>query len=146
MDGISGLMVLTSGPLESCRHQCLEAVCDVLGYPRGSALELLDGTLKLRHCTTLFTMRFPPWSLPRGGNGGGERQFIIPGLLPETGGNLGKRVRLTKKTRPRVFSHSNPDPGYLTPRSWKRLRPLSSEGVGGEVAVPRNLFPRLGVG
>ena len=49
---------LTSRPLESCHHQCLEAVCGVLGYPRGSALELLDGTLKLRHCTTLFTMRF----------------------------------------------------------------------------------------
>ena len=50
---------LTSRPLESCHHQCLKAVCEVLGYPRGSALELLDGTLKLRHCTTLFTMRFP---------------------------------------------------------------------------------------
>ena len=52
-----------------------EAVCDVLGYPRGSALELLDGTLKLRHGTTLFTMRFPPWSFPRVGNGGGKRLF-----------------------------------------------------------------------
>ena len=28
-------------------------------------MELLDGTLKLRYCTTLFTKRFPPWSLPR---------------------------------------------------------------------------------
>ena len=36
-----------------------------LGYPKGSALELLDGTLKLRYCTTLFTKRFPPWSLPQ---------------------------------------------------------------------------------
>ena len=44
---------LTSRPLESCHHQCLKAVCDVLDYPRGSAVELLDGTLKLRHCTTL---------------------------------------------------------------------------------------------
>ena len=50
---------LTSRPLESCHHQCLQAVCGVLGYPKGSALELLDGTLKLRHCTDLFTMRFP---------------------------------------------------------------------------------------
>ena len=38
------------------------------GYPKGSALELLDGTLKLRHCTTLFTRRFPPWCPPRVGN------------------------------------------------------------------------------
>ena len=51
---------LSSRPFESCHHQCLKAVCHVLGYPGGSALELLDGTLKLRHCTTLFTMRFSP--------------------------------------------------------------------------------------
>ena len=57
---------LSSRPLESCHHQCLKAVCGVLGHPKGSALELLDGTLKLRHCTEVFTMRFPPWPLPRG--------------------------------------------------------------------------------
>ena len=85
---------LTSRPLESCHHQCLKAVCEVLGYPKGSALELLDGTLKLRHCTDLFTMRFPPWSLPRVGSSGEKRRFIILGL-PETGDFLGNRVRLT---------------------------------------------------
>ena len=53
---------LSSGPLESCHHQ-------VLGSPEGSASELLDGTLKLRHCTTVFTVRLHPWSLPRIGNG-----------------------------------------------------------------------------
>ena len=51
---------LTSRPLESCHHQCLKAVCGVLGYPAGAAAELLDGTLKLRYCTTVFTNRFPP--------------------------------------------------------------------------------------
>ena len=35
---------LNSRPLESCHHQCLKALCGVLGYPKGSALELLDGT------------------------------------------------------------------------------------------------------
>ena len=50
---------LTSRPLESCRHQSLKAVCEVFGY-KGSALELPDGTSKLRQCTTLFSMRFPP--------------------------------------------------------------------------------------
>ena len=83
---------LTSRPLESCHHQCLQALCGVLGYPNGSALELLDGTLELRHCTTLFTMRFTPWSLPRVGNGGGKRQSIRSGGV--------NRVRLTRKTRP----------------------------------------------
>ena len=32
----------------------------VLVCPKGSASELLEGTLKLRHCTTLFAMRFLP--------------------------------------------------------------------------------------
>ena len=43
---------LKSRPLESCHYQCLKAVCGVLGYPKGSAAELLDGTL--------FTMQFLP--------------------------------------------------------------------------------------
>ena len=80
------------------------------------------------------------------GNGSGKRLFVTPGHLSDPGGNLGKRVRLTKKTRPCVLSHCNPDPGRPTPRRWKRLRPPSSVGVGGEVGEPRNLFPRLGVG
>ena len=114
---------LTSWPSESCHHQCLKAVrfWDIL---RGSALELLDGTLKLRHCTTLFSMRFHPWSLAGIGNGGGQRQFITPGHLLDAGGNVGKRVQLTRKTRPGVSSHSVPDPGHPTTRRWKRLRPL----------------------
>ena len=59
---------------------------------------------------------------------------------------MGKWVRLTRKTRPGAFSHVVPDPGHPTPRRWTRLRPPSSEGVGSEVGVPRNLFPRLGLG
>ena len=94
----------------------------------------------------LFLPHVPPWSLPRIGNGGGKRQFVTPGHLMDAGGNMGKRVRLTRKTRPSASSHVIPDPGHPTPRRWKRLRLPSSEGVGGEVGEPRNLFPRLGVG
>ena len=115
---------LTSRPLEFCHHQCFKGAWGVLGYPRGSALELLDGTLKLRHCTTLFTMRFPLWSLPWVGNGGSKRQLVTPGHQSDGGSNVGKRVRLTKKTHPAASSHVNPDPGHPTPRRWKRLRPL----------------------
>ena len=43
-----------------------------------------------------FTTRFPFWSLPWVGNGGGKRQFVTPGHLSDPGGNLGKRVRLTR--------------------------------------------------
>ena len=49
---------LDSRPLESCQHQCLKALCGVLRYSKGSALELLDGTLKLRYCTDLFLLGF----------------------------------------------------------------------------------------
>ena len=110
------------------------------------ASEILDGTLKLRHCTEVFTMRFPPWSLPRVGNRDGKRHFTTPGHLLDASGSVGKRVRLTRKTRPGVSSHSNLDPGHPTPRRWKRLRSRSSEGAGSKVGVPRNLFPRLRVG
>ena len=138
---------LSSRPLESCHHQCLKAVCEVLRYPKGSAVELLDGTLKLRYCTTIFTTCFPRWSLRRVGNGGGKRQFVTPGHPCDTGSNMGKRVRLTRKTRPGESSLDIPDPGHPTPRRWKRLRPPpSSEVEGGEVGEPRNLFPRLGIG
>ena len=82
---------LDSRPLEYCLHQCLKAVCGVLGYPKGSALELLDGTLKLRHSTEAFTMFLPPWSLPRVGNGVGKTHVITPGHLLDAGGNMGKK-------------------------------------------------------
>ena len=91
-------------------------------------------------------MRFLFWSLPGVGCGGGKREFVTTGHLPDAGSTVGKRVRLTRQTRPGVISHVNPDPGHSTPRRWKRLRTPSSERVGGEVGVPRNLFPRLGVG
>ena len=120
---------LSSRPLESCHHQCLKAVCGLLGYPKGSASELLDGTLKLRHCTEVFTMRFPPWSLPGICFGNDAKQSVSPGHLLDTGSNAVNRVRLTRKTRPSDSSHVIPDPGHPTPRRKKRLRPPSSEGV-----------------
>ena len=139
---------LSSRPLESCHHQCLKAVCGGFwGYPKGSALELLDGTLKLRHCITLFSTRFSPLGLYPGLEMGVVNgSFVLLDILLIQVAVGGKRVRLTKKTRPGVFSLSNPDPGHPTPRRWKRLRPLSSKGEGSEVGVPRNLCPRLGAG
>ena len=52
---------LSSRPLESCHHQCLSAVCGVVGYPEGTAAELLHGSLKLRYCTAIFYQAIPPW-------------------------------------------------------------------------------------
>ena len=137
---------LTSRPLESCHHRCLSAICGVLGYPRGSAAELLDGVLKLRCCTTPFSHRFPTWSLPPVGHGRIRSLDVATSSEVGGGSNGVKRVRLTRKTRSSVMPVNIPDQGHSTPRRWKRLRPLSSEGVGGEVGAPRNLFPRIGVG
>ena len=137
---------LTSRPLESCHHQCLKAVCGVLEYPEGAAAELLDGNLKLRHCTTIFTMRFPHGFLPRVGNGIGKRQSVALGHLLDEGSNTGKRVRLTKKTRPGAFSHDIPDPGHPTPRRWKRLRPLPPKERGVRWACLAIFFLDLGLG
>ena len=111
---------LTSRPLESCHHQYLNAVCGVLGYPKGSAAELV-----LRCCTTMFSSSFPPWSLSRVGNGTGKRLSATPVHLLD-GSDVGKRVPLTRKTRPGASSHVNPDPGHPTPRRWKRLLSPSS--------------------
>ena len=62
------------------------------------------------------------------------------------GGHAGKRVRLTRKTRPGVSSHSNPDPGHPTPRRWKRLRSPSSEREGVRWASLAIFFLALGLG
>ena len=80
------------------------------------------------------------------GSGRNRSLGVATGHSLDDGSNVVKRVRLTRKTHVGVPSVNNPDQGHLTPRRWKRLRPLSSEGVGGEAGVSRNLFPRLGVG
>ena len=137
---------LTSRPLETCHHSCLSAVCGMLGYPKGSAAELLDGVLKLRCCSAPFSSRLPTWSLPSVGDGRIRRLGDATGPLGSSDGSRVKRVRLTRKTRGSVQPVSIPDQGHPTSKRWKRLRPPSSEGVEGEVGVPRNLFPRIGVG
>ena len=117
-------------------------MCGLLGYPKGSASELLDGTLKLRHCTEVFTMRFHPWSLP----GIGANQLVTPRHLLDTDNNVVKRVRLTRKTRHCDSSHVIPDPGHPTPRRWKRLRPLPPKEWGVRWAYLAIFFLALGLG
>ena len=101
---------------------------------RGSAMELLDGTLKLRYCTTIFSKSFPPGfylGLVR------VVELVKGVLLPfffllDCRGNFGKRVRLTRKTRAGIPVLSHPDPGHFghpTPRRWKRLHHPDSSGA-----------------
>ena len=115
---------LTSRPLESCHHQCLEAVCEVFGLSQRVSFGASGWHAGAPTLYYHFTKRFPPWSLPRVGNWGGKRQSITPGHLLGESGQVGKRVRLTRKTRPGVSSHIILDPEHPTPRRWKRSRPL----------------------
>ena len=146
LGGISVLMVCPPERWNLAIINALRLFVGFWGTLKGQLRRFWMALLKLRYCTTIFTTRFHPWSLPRVGNGSGKRQFVTPGTHSDPRGNLGKRVRLTRKTRPGVSSHSFPDPGHPTPRRWKKLRLPSSEEVEGEVGEPRNLFPRLGVG
>ena len=46
-------------------------------YPAGAAAELLDGSVRLRYCTTQFSKRFLSWALPSSG------RLEFPGYLPK---------------------------------------------------------------
>ena len=127
-------------------HHLLKAVCGVLGYPTGAAAELLDGTLKLRYCTTVFPNRFFSWVLLTSGSGVGKRYAVTSDILLDCKSNFGKQVWLTRKRRPGIPVHDVRDPGHPTARRWKRLHPPDSSGAGRKVGEPRNLFPRLEVG
>ena len=115
---------LTSRPLESCHHQCFKAVCGGFGLSQGFSIGAsgwhTEAPTLYYSC---FTMRSPTLSFLRVGNGSGKRQFVTPGHLLDEGGQVGKRVRLTRKTRPDASSHVIPDPGHPTLRRWTRLRP-----------------------
>ena len=109
-------------------------------------MELLDGTLKLRHCTVVFTMRFPPWSLPRVGNGGGQRQFVTPGHHSDPGGNLGKSPAYQEDTSKCIFSPYSGSWASNAKKMEKIAPPFLRRSGGVRWGVPRNLSPRLGVG
>ena len=75
-------------------------------------------------------MRFLPWSLPRLGHGGGKRQFVTLGFHSDTSG---KRVRLTRKTRPGVSLQSVPDPdlGHPNLEEMEKIAPAFLRRSGG---------------
>ena len=131
MRGFSVLMGLRQDHWNPVIINALRLYVGFWGIPKGSAAELLDGTLKLRYCTTIFTKQFPPWFLPWLGKSVGKRGAVTSGNHLDCRGNFGKRVRLTRKTRPGASSMFIPDPGHPTLKRWKRLRLPSSEGVEG---------------
>ena len=144
---------LTSRPLESCHRaffNALQAVCDVLGYPRCSALELLDGSIEAPTLHRSFHHAFSPlvFTQSRLPNGGGKRQFIAPGLPTEAGGNKGAAYQ--EHTSRCIFTQYPSRTWGIQRRGDGKdcdpLPPKEHRETRGEVGEPRNLFPRLGVG
>ena len=67
-----------------------------------------------------FYQSISPWILPRSGKRVGKRHAVTSDILLDCRSNFGKRVRLTRKTRPSILVHDR-DPGHPTPRRWMRL-------------------------
>ena len=58
----------TSRPLEASGTGFLDDLLSLFGYPSGSGQSLLDGSLRMRYCSTIFSSRKPTWKLsPFGG-------------------------------------------------------------------------------
>ena len=57
------VMGLPQGPGKVPLCFFLNELLRLFGYPSGSAVALLAGTLPLRHCTTRFASRIPTWRL-----------------------------------------------------------------------------------
>ena len=92
-------------------------------------------------------MRFPPWSLPRVGNGDSKRKDVAPGHLGDAGSNTRQEGPVNQEVTSRCTGFSRSGSRASNAEEMEKIAPLpSSEGVGGEVGEPRILFPRLGVG
>ena len=118
-----------------------------MGYPNGSGIALLEGTLKHRYYTFPFAGRKPTWRLPTPGHvldvltTGGESVGLL-GFEPPGGssGRAGfvrqsfKRVRLTKKTRCRiVWEEEGFTKLYSQSPTWRIMTLWRSDllGMGG---------------
>ena len=71
---------------------------------------------------------------------------VATGHLIDEGGNIAKRVRLTRKTHGSVTPVSIPDRGHSTPRRWKRLRPCPPKEWGVRPACLAIFFLDLELG
>ena len=105
---------------ESCHHQCLKAVC-------GGFWGILQGQ---RYFTSIFTMRFHLGLYP------GSEMVVVKGE------GLVNQEDSSQRSVLRNFGSR----AFNAEEVEKIAPPPSSEGEGGEVGVPRNLFHRLGFG
>ena len=146
--GISVLMVCLPDLWNPVIINALRRYVGFWGILKVQLWSFLMALLKLRHCTEVFTMRFPPWSLPRVGYGSGKRQsvlLVISWMKVVT--RVKKGLALPGRHVQGASSHDFPDPGHPTPEEMEKIAPpLPPKEREVRWGVPRNLFPRLGVG
>ena len=121
---------LTSRPLEASDTGLLDDLLSLFGYPSVSGQSLVDGSLRMRYCSTHFSNKKPTWKLPTCGGvaalvavvGGPPLEAGLrgSGAAPDIGdseeGGWRKRIRLTKKTnvRKRFVVGQFPNDGRLS--------------------------------
>ena len=101
---------LTSPPLEASGSGFLDDLLSLFGYPSGSGLSLIDGSLRMLYCPTNFSNKKPTWKLPPCGGVAAlvaaiavsplEAGSWVSGVAPNfrgSGEGGRKRIRLTKR-------------------------------------------------
>ena len=105
---------LTSRPLETSDAGFLDDLLSLFNYSVGSGQSLVDGSLRMRYCSSYFSHKKPTWGLPH--SGGVAVLVDTASFRPTVVGLRGsgdilsirtfgkierKRIRLTKKTNVR---------------------------------------------
>ena len=122
---------LTSRPLEASDDGFLDDLLSLFGYPSGSGLSLVDGSLRMRCCSTNFSCKRPTWKLPPfwcvAALVAAVAVSPLEAGLPDfedtpnfrSSREVGrKRIRLTNKTNVRKRFGVDPS-GQPIPKRWK---------------------------
>ena len=130
-----GLLVgkdVVTRPLKTADAGFLDDILFLFGYPSGSRRFLIDGSLRMRHCSANFSLKKPTWGLPHSGgvavlvSAVDAHQSVVGGLSGsgaalslgnvDNGGR--RKIRLTKKTN--VRKRFGVDPwGQPIPKRWR---------------------------
>ena len=112
---LGGINVLMVVPQDHWNHVIINALvrCVVFGLSSGVSSGASGWHPESPTLYFHFFYSFPPLVFTNGGSG--KRQSVTPVHLLD-GSNLGRRVPLTRKTRPGALFSPDPDPGHPTPR------------------------------
>ena len=103
---------LTSRPLEASGTGFLDDLLSLFGYPSGSGQSLVDGSLRMRYCSTNFSNKKPTWNLPP--FGGVAALVAAVAVHPLVAGLRGSGVLLVLETLEKVEGRGYDLPKRLT--------------------------------